>query len=92
MANLSVRGLDPDTVTALKSLASTEGGSVNSLVLRLIAQGLGKTPRQIKRHHDLDALMGVWSTEEAEEFDAACRDFDQIDPTMWSKTLASDSD
>lgn len=92
MASLSVRGLDPETVATLKSMASAEGASVNTLVLRLIDQGLGKTPRQIKRHHDLDALMGAWSAEEADEFDALCREFEQIDPTLWSKPLASDSD
>jgi hypothetical protein len=92
MASLSVRGLDPDTVMALKSMASAEGASVNSLVLRLIDQGLGKTPRPIKHHHDLDALMGAWSAEEAKEFGAACRDFEQIDSALWSKPLASDSD
>ncbi|WP_295404517.1 antitoxin [uncultured Thiocystis sp.] len=94
MANLSVRGLDSETVATLKSMASAEGSSVNALVLRLIGQGLGKLPRQIKRHHDLDALMGAWSAEEAEEaeeFDTVCRDFEQIDPMLWSKTLAPDS-
>ncbi len=90
MASLSVRGLNAETVATLKSMASEEGSSVNALVLRLIDQGLGKLPRQIKRHHDLDALMGAWSAEEAAAFDAVCRDFEQIDPALWRETLASD--
>ena len=41
MANLSIRGLDATALAELKSRAAKEDASVNTLVLRLIEQGLG---------------------------------------------------
>jgi len=85
MPNLSVRGVDPSTLAALKAIAGKEGVSVNTLVLRLIDQALGKGPgKPIKRRHDdLDALVGAWSAEEAAEFEAATAALREIDPTLW---------
>ena len=36
-----------------------------------------------QRYHDLDALAGTWSAEEADEFRHAIADLNQIDPTLW---------
>lgn len=85
MPNLSVRGVDPSTLASLKALAGKEGVSVNTLVLRLIDQGLGKGPGKPakRRHDDLGALVGIWSAEEAAEFEAATAPFREIDPDFW---------
>lgn len=85
MPNLSVRGVDPSTLASLKALAGKEGVSVNTLVLRLIDQGLGKGPgKPVKRRHDdLDALVGAWGAEEAAEFEASTAAFREIEPEFW---------
>lgn len=85
MSNLSVRGLDPETLAALKALATREGASVNATVVRLLEHGLGTGPAKprLRRHHDLDALAGIWSEEDAEAFDAAIAPFETIDPDLW---------
>ena len=69
--NLSVRGLEDDTLETLKGLAHKEGSSVNALVLRLIEQGIGKRPGKPgkRRYDDLDALAGAWTGDEAREID-----------------------
>jgi len=85
MSSLSIRGLEPADLSALKQLASQENGSINTLVLRLINQGLGKTqikPTQ-RRYDDLDALAGSWSAQEAAEFASAAAVFDAVDPALW---------
>jgi plasmid stability protein len=41
MANLSIRGLDDKALAAIKRRAAQEEASVNTLVVRLIEQGLG---------------------------------------------------
>jgi plasmid stability protein len=41
MANLSIRGLDDKALAALERHAAHEEASVNTLVVRLIEQGLG---------------------------------------------------
>lgn len=34
-------------------------------------------------HHDLDALAGAWSKEEAANFEAVLREQRSIDPDVW---------
>lgn len=83
--NLSVRGLEDDTLEALKGLAHKEGSSVNALVVRLIEQGLGRRrgkPAK-RRYGDLDPLAGVWSSDEAAEIEATTAAFRQVEPALW---------
>jgi plasmid stability protein len=85
MPNISVRGLEPDTLSLLKIRAEDEGASVNTIVLKLIRQGLGQTPvsRKPKRYTDLDNLKGSWGKEDTEAFDAATAPFGAVDPALW---------
>ena len=85
MANLIVRGLDVQVLTALKQRAADEAGGVNALVLRLIDQGLGRqrSKPQRRRHADLDALAGTWRGAEAEAFERATAPFQRVDAKLW---------
>lgn len=85
MANLSIRSLDERALTALKSRAMREDTSVNTLVLRLIEQGLGlqrSKPARV-RHDDLDALAGTWGPEDGVTFEHATAPFGEIDNALW---------
>ena len=85
MANLSIRGLDDKALTALKARATKEDASVNTLVLRLIAQGLGHLqakPARI-RHDDLDALAGSWRKGDGAAFERATAPFGEVDAALW---------
>ncbi len=86
MSNLSLRGVDPETLASLKARARQEGISVNALIVRLIEQGLGKAARKPSAHRydDLDALAGSWSTEEAQEFASGIAPFSEVDPELWN--------
>jgi plasmid stability protein len=85
MANLSIRGLDDDALAELKKRATQEDASVNTLVLRLIEQGLGR--RRVKptlqRHGDLDALAGSWRKSDAAAFERATAPFAEVDAKLW---------
>lgn len=85
MSNLSIRGLDSAALSTLKLLASQQGASVNTLVLRLIDQGLGKVPGkpEKRRFDDLDSLAGAWDDVEAAEFAANTEGFDKVDLDQW---------
>ena len=85
MTTLSIRGLDAQSLAELKKRAALEDASVNSLVLKLIDQGLGLLPAKpaLKRHHDLDTLAGTWSAAEAAEFEAAIGPLQQVDSGLW---------
>lgn len=85
MTNLSIRGLDDKALAELKSRAAREKASVNTLVLRLIEQGLGRRPPSAlpRRHDDLDTLAGCWSDDEAAAFEQATQPFGEIDAALW---------
>jgi plasmid stability protein len=85
MNNLSIRGLDDKALAALKKRAAKEDASVNTLVLRLIEQGLGLRHAKpaLTRHDDLDALAGSWRKRDATEFDRATAPFGKVDTQLW---------
>ncbi len=50
----------------------------------LSIRGLGRPGgRQWRRHNDLDALAGTWSTADAAEFERATAGFGEIDAALW---------
>jgi hypothetical protein len=85
MTNLSIRGLDAKALAELKARAAKEEASVNSLVLRLIEQGLGhrRAKPARRRHGDLDALAGRWKPEEGRDFERATAPFAEVDAKLW---------
>ena len=85
MANLSVRGIDAKALAELKNRAAKEDSSVNTLVLRLIEQGLGhrRVKPVLRRHDDLDALAGSWRKADAVAFERATAPFGDIDTQLW---------
>jgi hypothetical protein len=85
MTNLNIRGLDAKALAELKARAAKEDASVNTLVLRLIEQGLGhhRAKPALRRHDDLDALAGAWRKDEAAAFERATAAFGKVDPKPW---------
>lgn len=84
MANMSIRGIDDQSLMRLKDLAAKEGSSLNSLVLRLL-QGTGPASPSgaLQRFDDLDALAGTWSDQEAQVFERSTAAFSEIDASLW---------
>ncbi len=85
MTNLSIRGIDAKALAKLKARAAKEDASVNTLVLRLIEQGLGhrRAKPALHRHDDLDALAGSWHKSEGAAFERATAAFAEVDPQLW---------
>jgi len=85
VANLSIRGLDDKALAALKRRAAKEASSVNTLVVRLVEQGLGlrRARTAMTRHDDLDALAGSWRKQEAADFERATAALRKVDPALW---------
>lgn len=86
MPNLSIRGLDEQALAELKRRAAQGDASVNTLVLRLIEQGLGRKRAKpaLCRHDDLDELAGCWTAAEAAAFDSATAPFAEVDAKLWT--------
>ncbi len=85
MTILSVRNLDAEALRRLKNSAMEEGASVNSLVVRLIETATGVRPEAPANrvYHELDALAGTWSEDDAEAFARAVAVLDQPDQALW---------
>lgn len=84
ISSFNLRGVPSQVMATLKQEAKKCNMSVNSLILKLIEQGIGirGKPKKVK-HHDLDFMIGSWSSEEAKEFDESMMIFEKIDDELW---------
>jgi len=84
MKTITIRGIDPGMDRVIKSRAKQNSLSVNQWILLALKKvtGMGKEP-VFKKHHDLDALAGGWSREEAEAFQKNTQIFERIDEDTW---------
>ena len=91
MSQLTLRGIDEELERRLRRIATEKAVSLNEAALYLMRRGAGLesdgSPAAIG--HSLDHLMGLWSEEEAAEFAAATRDFEQIDEEEEFKTTTT---
>ena len=86
MQQLTVRGFDDELSSAIQRLAKREGISLNQAALRLLRKGAGLADHgagRAKVGSSLDHLIRVWTPEEADELDAALKEFDKIDEELW---------
>ncbi len=86
MKALTVRNLPLEVAKAIKDKATKERRSLNQTVVSLLEEATGEKARSRKAtvHHDLDHLFGVWSKEEADDFDAYLKESRPvIDPKEW---------
>lgn len=85
MNAITVRNLPPAVAKFVRDKARKEGVSLSRAVVQLLEEASGaKRRRKPIVHHDLDHLFGVWSTEEADEFDRYLKEHRSIiDPEMW---------
>jgi hypothetical protein len=77
---LTIEGLDPETFERLESEATRRGVAVSVLARALLQQSVNTTAPV---HHDLDALAGTWSEEEAAAFNSATAGMRRIDGELW---------
>lgn len=87
----TITRLDAATRAWIQEESHRTGSSVEVIIERLIQRGVA-AERQAARgqhFHDLDALAGTWSAEDAAEFQAALTDFEQIDPIAALRESAS---
>lgn len=85
MKQLTVRGISEELGLAIRSLADSEGISLNQAAIRLLQRGagIGTGHRGAVVGDTMAHLAGTWSEEEADEILEAVRDFDVIDQEFW---------
>jgi plasmid stability protein len=84
MGVMTVRGLDENTIKALKEKAKQEGTSINAALVKILRKELGiEKKRHTVVYHDLDHLAGTWDKKDLAEFQKNVEDFEKIDEKMW---------
>jgi hypothetical protein len=79
-AHLIVRKLPSELAQALDREKRRRGISLNQTVIDLLRQSLGVN---VTRSNGAGGLAGTWAEAEHEEFLAAIRCFEEIDPDLW---------
>ncbi len=70
MKALTLRNLPPDLSRIIRQKAAENRTSLNKVVIQLLEEATGLSQGKKKEHlyHDLDALAGSWTHEEAAAF------------------------
>jgi hypothetical protein len=84
-APITIQDMDEATAEWISDAARRRGVSTETIILELIHKGidLERQDSHSQTYHDLDALAGTWSAEEADEFLKAIADFEQADEKLW---------
>lgn len=80
---ITLRNIPPDTAQEVELKAQEWDLSLNKTVLRLLERALGVRATGQEGNHELDELVGVWSPEEARDFDKILADQRRIDEELW---------
>ncbi len=85
MKSMTVRGIDQETAAKLRSVAKSQGKSINQVVLESIkaSLGIGKNKKYTNSYDDLDFLFGKWSQEEFTFIQEKIEGERTIDQELW---------
>ena len=84
MKSITVRGIDEETLKALREEARQTGKSINATILQRLKEAMGLIKKKRTRiYYDLDELAGTWSAEDELQFRRNTQYFDKIDKEIW---------
>ena len=83
MAQITIRGIDPEIEKEIRRKAMESGQSLNNVVLNIIQNSMGKKKKSFPKGNSLNKLAGGWHKEEASQFLDSIKFFEQIDEDMW---------
>jgi len=85
MKVITLRNMPPKVEQLIERRSEETGLSLNKTVIRILEESIEASsgPSAAHRHDYLDDLFGIWSDEEAREFDAILAEQRRIEPEMW---------
>lgn len=83
MKAITLRNIPPELQRILEEEATSSGTSLNKAVLRMLGKAAGLEQSGKRRYHDLDDMIGLWSLEEAGEFEKELADQRRVDNEFW---------
>ena len=87
MKQLTIRGFDKELELEIRRLANKENISLNKAVLRILHRGVRTADAPLQGEvigSGLDYLAGTWTDEDLRTMDEVIKDFERIDPELWS--------
>ena len=85
MKAVTLRNLPPELARIIRQRAHEQRMSLNKAVISLLEESLEVRGQQrgLPPYHDLDALAGSWTEDEASAFEQALARQRAIDPELW---------
>ena len=84
MAQITLRGMDPEMEQDIRKMARKSGKSLNRIILDMIYENTRyRKIRKISPADSLRTLAGGWSEKDASEFLESIKSSEQIDEEMW---------
>ncbi len=85
MKVVTLRKVPPEVSKVVQRRARERGTSINKAVISLLeeAAGIRRKGHGSTLYHDLDALAGSWTKEEAATFEEVLRKQRRVDPELW---------
>lgn len=85
MKSITIHGLSDELDHLIREKASKQNTSLNKTIKQLLEDSLGiNKEKRIDYREDFKDLCGVWTKEDAIDFEAATREFNQVDQGDWS--------
>ncbi len=88
MKQITIRSIPEKVKKTVQKEAEQKGVSLNKAIISLLEKAVGGQSPAKKRvlYHDLDHLAGLWSREEASEFDRNLKALRKVDAELWKKS------
>jgi hypothetical protein len=84
MKSITIHGLEDPLDTLIRDKARRQGLSLNKTIKKLLAESLGLDPLGVKDHREsFQDLCGVWTREEADNFNRRTAELRTVDPEDW---------
>ena len=84
MKSITIHNLDDRASKKLNELSRKHGLSLNKTIKKILYESLGIYSDKSKDHtEDFTEFFGVWSKEEAKQFELSVQEFEKIDIEEW---------
>lgn len=83
MKTITIRGLEPAVVDALKKAAESRTVSMNRFIVEVLKDAVHMSRAQTRMYHDLDEFFGTWNEETYTHVREEVKRQRKIDKELW---------
>ena len=89
MKQITIRSIPDEVKKTVQKEAAQKGVSLNKAIISLLERAVGTKAEEKKKrvlYDDLDHLAGLWSREEAAQFDKTLKAQRKVDTELWKRS------